>query len=117
MKTLIWLDDLREPTNQYLTKYNPLDCNIDELNVIWVKTEKEFMQHIQTNGLPAGICFDHDLGDGGSGYECAKFIVEYCLSRNFDRPLYKIQSMNPVGKQAIDNLLFNYHKFYVENIM
>lgn len=117
MKTLLWLDDLREPNKYFLNKFNPCDCDISELNIVWVKTEHEFMQYVQSNGLPDGICFDHDLGPGGSGYECAKFLVEYCLGRNFDIPTYSIQSMNPVGKQAIDNLLFNYHKFYVENIM
>lgn len=115
--TLLWLDDLREPNTYFISKYNPIECDINELDIIWAKTEHEFMQHIQMNGLPNGICFDHDLGTGGSGYECTKFLVEYCLGRNLDIPKYSIQSMNPIGKQAIDNLLFNYHKFYVENIL
>lgn len=111
--TLLWLDDLRKPDDFYLSGFNPIDCDVDELDVTWVKTEEEFKSYIQDKGLPAGICFDHDLGPGGSGYECAKFLVEYCLDHNLDIPLYDLQSMNPVGKRAIDCLLSNYHKFYI----
>ena len=111
--TLLWLDDLRTPDNFHLDRFSPIDCDLDELDVTWVKTEEEFKSYIQDKGLPVGICFDHDLGPGGSGYECAKFLVEYCLTHNLYTPLYEIQSMNPVGKRAIDCLLSNYHKFYI----
>ena len=33
MKTLLWLDDLREPNKYFLNKFNPIDCDISELNI------------------------------------------------------------------------------------
>ena len=50
------------------------------------------------------IDFDHDLGNGKSGYDVAKYIVENQLPCKG----YRIHSMNPVGKQNIDQLLHRY---------
>lgn len=87
-------------------------------------------------GLPDAICFDHDLGmehikwyfeNGGhqtppdpskanfvlkTGYDCAKFLIEYCMKHELDLPPYAIQSANTVGKENIDMLLKNYIKHY-----
>lgn len=63
-------------------------------------------------GLPDGICFDHDLGlHNGDGYQCAKFLVDYCMDNNKDIPPYNIQSANPVGSENIDKLLKSFIKF------
>jgi len=67
-------------------------------------------------GLPDGICFDHDLGLEGStveknGYDCAKWLVEYCLDMDKNFPPYAIQSANPVGKENIDKLLKSFISF------
>ena len=74
------------------------------------------MDFIDQHGLPDGICFDHDLGEDGyderTGYDCAKYIVDYCLQHNCDIPAYAIQSSNPVGKDNICHLMDNYHNYY-----
>lgn len=44
-----------------------------------------------------------------TGYECAKWLVEYCLDNDLDLPLCYVHSMNPVGKDNINNLLKNYN--------
>ena len=51
------------------------------------------------------IDLDHDLGIGKSGYDIAKYIVENQLPCKG----YRIHSMNPVGRQNIDQLLSHYH--------
>ena len=113
-KRLIWLDDLRDPFQEdWLATYNPLP-QVDSYSVEWVKDYDEFIKYISTNGLPDGICFDHDLGSvEKTGYDCAKWLVDYCLDNNLDIPPYSIQSANPVGKGNIDGILKSYKKYYV----
>jgi len=87
--------------------------------------------------MPDGICFDHDLGEDvardkvsngmskrqvriqkretKSGYDCAKWLVEYCMDRDLDIPEIGIQSANPVGADNIRGLLLNYKKHRNEN--
>ena len=100
--------------------------------VVWVKSYKEFTEWVGQNGLPDAVCFDHDLGmevaldarakgmskrksralkqQEKTGFDCAKWLVEYCLDNNKLLPLYNIQSANPVGKENIDSLLKNFIK-------
>ena len=46
-----------------------------------------------------------------TGYDCAKWLVEYCMDNDKDIPPYGIQSANPVGKENIDKLLKSYKNF------
>ncbi len=105
MKKLLWLDDFRNPADYVDGKYD----------IFWVKNYDEFCMFITENGLPDIICFDHDLGEEKSGYECAKFVVSYCQEHNFDIPEYNIQSNNPVGKDNIKSLMENWHRVYLMN--
>lgn len=129
MKTLLWLDDIRDPMTQNWLVFSPIE---KPFNVVWVKSYQEFVNYIINNGLPDGICFDHDLADEHydpsmfefpndytklyssfkekTGYDCAKWLVEYCINNNLKLPKYNIQSMNPVGKQNIHSLLQNFLK-------
>jgi len=129
-KVLLWLDDLRNPfeynwVNIYIPKkYFPID------DIIWVKSYEDFINYININGLPYIISFDHDLGENEAkekvfegmskkqarqekklaktGYDCAHWLVEYCLDKNISLPYWIIHSANPVGKENIDKLLKNY---------
>jgi hypothetical protein len=130
MKKLLWLDDYRDPkTNGWLV-FSPITPD----DVYWVRNYNEFVNWITSNGLPDAICFDHDLGDehikyffenGGhdsppdplnaeftekTGYDCAKWLVNYCLDNNKSLPLWNIQSANPIGKANIHALLTNFNK-------
>ena len=131
-KTLLWLDDIRDPLSSEVDwlSYSPI---LKPYQVIWVKSYQEFTQYIKQNGLPTAICFDHDLGmevalkaraKGMSkrasrklkqvektGMDCAHYLVDYCLDHDLDLPLYNIQSANSVGKENIDGLLKGYIKF------
>lgn len=136
MKKLLWLDDIRNPheTNLDGIKHWLVFSPIQEpYEVTWVKSYNEFVAWIKRNGLPDGICFDHDLGmevalnarsKGMSkrksrelkklektGYDCAKWLVEYCMDNNYSLPLWNVQSANPVGKDNINGLLKGYLKF------
>ena len=104
MKRLLWLDDFRNP-KYYLT---------GDYDIAWVKSYEEFCSYIIANGLPDIICFDHDLGQGKSGYDCAKFVVSYCQAHNLDIPEFDIQSSNTVGKENIRSLLNNWHRVFTD---
>ena len=107
-KILLWLDDYRDPRKNDWMVFSPIGKTN---NIVWVKSYKEFTQHIDNNSLPDGICFDHDLGEEKTGYDCAKWLVNYCMNNNLQLPVYAIQSANPVGKENIDKLLTNFNKY------
>jgi hypothetical protein len=46
-----------------------------------------------------------------TGYDCAKWLVDYCMDNDLDLPYWDIQSANPVGKTNINSIMNNYRKF------
>ena len=132
MKTLLWLDDIRDPfVGDWLMSYAP-QFSDGEGEVIWVKNFDGFVNHIRFNGLPDMISFDHDLGEDvaiskvkmglskrqarkekretKSGYDCAKWLVDYCLDKEIPIPVFGVHSANPVGAENIRGLLNNAKK-------
>lgn len=129
-KTLLWLDDYRNPLEGEWLVFSPI--KEPDYTVHWVKNYAQFVEWISLNGLPTGVCFDHDLSDfqawhvsepefskdvpwpesEKTGMDCAKWLVEYCIDNLKPLPLYNIQSANPVGKENIDKLLQNYLKHW-----
>ncbi len=100
MKKLLFLDDIRNPIDVFGYTFNPLFQND---NWIIVRRFQDFKTWITANGLPDIISFDHDLADGKNenektGYDCAKWLVEYCLKHKKSCPDFICHSMNPVGK-------------------
>lgn len=128
MKTLLWLDDCRDPLDKKIDwlVFSPIGRNV---TAIWVKDYVEFTSYILENGLPDGICFDHDLSDiqalksgfaefmeeievnEKTGYDCAKWLVDYCLDNNLKLPLFNSQSANPAGRKNIESLLNNFNTY------
>ena len=90
-QVVLWLDDLRDPNSPFKTDaiykypfkwidvYSPIN---DDYDVVWVKTYDEFVKYITENSLPAGVCFDNDLGEEKEGYDCVKWLVNYCQDNN-----------------------------------
>lgn len=130
MKKLLWLDDIRNPgLADWLMCYAP-QFAYGEGEVIWVKDYDGFVTYIEDNGMPDMISFDHDLGEdvakdkvaGGmskrqariqkretmSGFECAKWLVDYCLDNDTELPQFGVHSANPVGAENIRKLLTNF---------
>lgn len=125
---LLWLDDIRNPSESNWLSFSP----IPHQEVIWVRSYIEFTKWITKNGLPDGICFDHDLGkeveinvrskglskkaarklknEEKTGMDCAKWLVEYCMNNGVELPPWNIHSANPVGKANIEGLLRNFEQ-------
>lgn len=51
-----------------------------------------------------------------TGYDCAKWLIEYCIDNDLKLPLYSSQSANPVGRENILCLLNNYKKYHELNL-
>lgn len=109
---LLWLDDIRDP-EKFSIKYG-----IENDEIIWVKNYYDFIDWINTNGLPGTIALDHDLGDVSenekTGYSAAKWLVEYCLDNKLQLPKWIILSANTVGAENINCLLNNFKKHNYE---
>src|SRR5258708_372737 len=87
----LWLDDIR-PMPPYYTH--------------WAKTVQEAIELLKTNNV-VECSLDHDLGQGETGYDLAKWIENHAHN-GFLQPIRcKIHSQNPVGKQNMQMALAN----------
>ncbi len=123
----LFLDDVRIPT--HVTWVKIPDCQ----HYTIVRSYQEFVDMIELRGIPQYVCYDHDLSDahynsfhgvdeqGGltidyskyrekTGYDCAKWLVNYCMSKNVPHPPYVVHSMNPVGVKNIISYIESYNK-------
>ena len=104
----LFLDDVRDP-NKFLN---------DLRTWVVVRNYDQFVDTITNKGLPDFVSFDHDLeishyginlGDikqlERTGYDCAKWLIEYCMKTSQPLPNFQIHSMNPVGTINISQLL------------
>jgi hypothetical protein len=122
----LFLDDIREPVivGNYML---PVDLRPLYRKQEWVivRNYHEFTMHIrrmhvQHNILPDLISFDHDLADEHyksdrldewsekTGYDCAKWLCDYCHEHELPLPQYLIHSMNPAGSARIIKYLEHY---------
>lgn len=78
-----------------------------------VRTYHDFVEYIETNGLPKYISFDNDLGldENGEvaldGYAAAKWLV-YTSGLDLRNLEFYVHSANPVAAEQIRGLLNNY---------
>ena len=92
----LYLDDIRSPKSDGWTIVRDYD---------------EFVKFIEKNGLPDEISFDHDLGENiKTGYDCAKWLCEYCWINGIPIPSYNVHSANPVGRDNIIGILQSFEK-------
>jgi hypothetical protein len=141
MHNLLWLDDVRDPFDgTWIEEYAP-SFSEGRGYIHWVKNAQEFKDWITTNGLPNMVCFDHDLADEHytpeeywddyekskayqeaqdyteeTGYDCALWLIDYCIDNGVELPGWVAHSFNPVGRDNINRLLTNYLKHQTKNI-
>ena len=99
-KFYLYLDDLRD-TPWWFDKR--------------VKSYGEFVEFVKSLGKSIEmwyISFDHDLGEGKNGYDCAKWLVNWCIDNGYKVPTYEIHSANPVGAENIKSVFESYKKIY-----
>ncbi len=107
----LFLDDQRLPKDVTWV-------DLPQLNWVVVRNYKEFISCIKKYNIPSICFFDHDLSyedqnkiEGykeRTGYDCAKFLIEFCMKTEQQLPKYNVHSLNSVGKQNIISLLENF---------
>ena len=104
MNVFIWIDDERDLPST--SRFNRVEVahNFNEAISL-------LSRYFQDESNLVYIDFDHDLGEGRTGYDIAKEIVKSQFPCENVR--YRIHSMNPVGRANIEQLLshYGYKKF------
>lgn len=131
MSYVLFLDDERNPDDVTWAEFPRFEA------IFTVRNFDAFVNQVTQGGLPAFVCFDHDLADfhyevmlkensythddgdltktfdygsEKTGYDCAKWLVEYCETTGRKFPRYVVHSMNNVGKERIINYIENAKK-------
>lgn len=121
----LFLDDKRNPNDIWNHLKSP---EYAVYNWIIVKDYNSFIDTIQDNGIPLRISFDHNLSDEHilesntkkipydsykvkTGYDCALWLIEFCLDYEIPLPKYKVHAEKGIGKKNIENLLDNFDKY------
>ena len=124
--TILWLDDQRDPNVYFKVKkpqsavwvrnnefYQNNIFNKYNVNFIWVKSFDEFVNYIETNGVPKFISFDNDLRNGRmavdgavlNGEDCVKWLIDYCNKNGKKLPKYYLHTANHKQRTVLNNLL------------
>lgn len=96
MKIYIWLDDERPMPAPPFT-YGMVIHAKDYADAIF------WLESYCCKSNEVYVDFDHDLGEGKSGYDVAVWLV-----KNEIKVKYRVHSMNPVGHANIEQLLDHY---------
>lgn len=119
------LDDERTPKSVFLYKKDERYLHNDWVIVL---NYRQFKEYILNNPMPELISFDHDLQDihyeieeehwnnftseqlgvEETGYDCADWLVNYCVEKNIPLTNCLCHSMNIVGRNRIINRLNDY---------
>jgi hypothetical protein len=123
----LFLDDERMPVNRNReTQMSAHDLTGDKRYFLYdwliVRNFGEFVKTIEEKGIPLVCSFDHDLKDfhyyhystytvytgkidytvvEGTGYECAKWLINYLMDNNLDAPEILTHTQNRVGGKNI----------------
>lgn len=138
----LFLDDIRNPVHciTYMhTRIGPRNMVYMQNDWAICRNYKCFVSTIESMGLPEFISFDHDLAEEHyeielmsaeewenyhmrsdrekTGYDCAKWLVDYCTDHNLKLPETAVHSMNPIGVQNITSYLKGAEKWMKKSSM
>lgn len=84
----------------------------DGHDIVICRDYNSFIETIDMRGLPLSISFDHDLGAAKDGFDCAQWLINYCIKNRQNLPEWSIHSSNPVGKKEIKSVLETFAKHF-----
>lgn len=99
MSYSLFLDDERFPPQKVPVGEWIIARSLDEVKHV-----------IQKHGFPAFVSFDHDLGEGPTGMDVAKYLVDLDMDQKL-MPAdfsYYVHSQNPIGAANIRGYLDGY---------
>jgi hypothetical protein len=94
-----------------------------------VRNYEEFVHTIERDGIPSMVSFDHDLGEEHyqeyhrvratdfkepidysrfkmkTGYDCAKWLANYCVDNGVPIPVYYVHTLNGPGGANIFSIM------------
>jgi hypothetical protein len=132
----LFLDDVRNPKAcEYMKDRIGKDVAIYfDLEWVIVRNYDQFVTYVKANGLPEVVSFDHDLAEphyhesmykGGkvymkyletvsekTGYDCVKWMIDYCMDNWKRFPKWYLHTMNPAGRENMESHILNYLKHY-----
>jgi hypothetical protein len=132
MSYKLYLDDIRIPENTFDYTGNKMYLTPDW---VIVRSYNEFVKYVTEKGLPEIVSFDHDLADEhyhndmykGSkynkhynnfqektGFDCVKWMVDYCIDNGKNFPNWYLHTMNPAGKMNMECYIKNYLRHFGE---
>lgn len=122
----LFLDDVRNPKDvTWIT--------IPQKTWVIARTYKEFVALItEKNQAPSFVSYDHDLSDytyvtrpridkfgilqtdqhkigEKTGYDCAKWLTDYCLTLKIKHPPYAVHALDSVSAENIYEYVDNYN--------
>ena len=81
----LWMDDIRTPPEGFQ---------------LWAKDYDDAITLLRTKRVTF-VSFDHDLGEGKTGYDVAKWIEQQAALRFLPKLEWTVHSANPVGRDNI----------------
>lgn len=130
----LFLDDIRIPWKSMEYMHPDMQDLYCTLEWIVVKDYYQFIQTVEEKGLPKLVSFDHDLADEHlniagagytswdeyykaeeeqremTGYDCVKWLCNYCQENSKRFPEYILHTMNDVGLHNMKTYIENYKK-------
>ncbi len=115
----LFLDDERvpySPNGEMKDAFNYTE-NLDYINLDWVivRSYDQFIEYISLNGLPQLLSLDHDIADftygyEKTGYDCVKWLCEYCIDNDVKFPNHLIHTGNIIGGENMLVYIRNFKK-------
>lgn len=121
----LFLDDEKKPKDIWSETKTP---EYAVYNWVTVKDYDSFVDIIKDKGLPTRISFDHNLSEehygfeenknipydsfeSKTGYDCAVWLIEYCIDYSQTLPSCKVHCDKSKGKLNIEKLLEGFTKY------
>ena len=101
---ILFLDDERFPADVTWVPY-PTDSDFDV-----VRNYEEFIEAVQANEYDI-ISFDHDLGEGKTGYDCLKKLCEVHSAILEPLPMAVMHTENSVGAKNMSETYLNFQEY------
>ena len=130
MEKYLFLDEKRFPNDVYRYKLNK---QYKDKKWVVVTNYEEFVLYLNHYGIPDFVSFDHDIAESHytpkefwndyeaskawqesqvhkekTGYECAEYLIKFCIENRHYLPEYYCHRQNPVGRDKINELLYKY---------